>query len=110
MRRDFDCAVCEKAFEFVYEEDEPDEGEPAFCSDTCRSTYEKGLRTMSDDDDFVDNDDDINDNEDEDSVAQEETECPTCLDMDYICSVCNEPDGDCTCEGGPELEPCPDCG
>ena len=36
-------------------------------------------------------------------------DCDVCNDMGYICEVCDRPDGECTCEDGPTLVPCPEC-
>lgn len=36
-----------------------------------------------------------------------ENECPICLGMGYICKNCRNPDGECTCEDGPDLIQCP---
>jgi hypothetical protein len=40
----------------------------------------------------------------------EPDDCSTCGDTGYICEVCEEADGECTCVDGPTLVPCPDCG
>lgn len=35
--------------------------------------------------------------------------CSTCAYTGYVCDVCREADGNCTCEDGPELVECDDC-
>lgn len=36
-------------------------------------------------------------------------DCQTCAGTGYVCDVCRNADGDCTCEEGPELVRCDDC-
>lgn len=38
-----------------------------------------------------------------------EFDCQTCKDTGYVCDVCREADGDCTCDDGPDLVACDLC-
>lgn len=43
--------------------------------------------------------------------SPDEYDCDVCGGTGYICENCNAIDGECTCEDGPELVPCPEaCG
>jgi hypothetical protein len=35
--------------------------------------------------------------------------CETCNDTGYVCEICDEADGNCTCPDGPSLVRCDDC-
>lgn len=41
--------------------------------------------------------------------ADDNFDCPTCHDTGYICADCDEADGECECDDGPELIDCPTC-
>lgn len=37
-----------------------------------------------------------------------DSKCPVCQDMGYICGACRNPLGECTCNDGPDEQPCPE--